>query len=100
VSRAIDCGPPADSRATSARRVRSPSAAKTGAARARPAVAALGRDMPLDVLHLLRPAPLVHPEGLGAAGHRDAVEAGLDHAELRSAGDLLQAELDQGGGLG
>src|ERR1700674_2345704 len=95
VSRTIDCGPPAHSRATSASRVSSPSAAKTGPARARPAVLALCGDMPLDVLELLGPALVVHAEGLGAARGRYLVEARLGHGELRAAGDLLETELHE-----
>src|SRR5665213_2837177 len=51
--RAIDSGPSAPRRATRPRRVGSPSAANTGAARAGAGPAVLARDMALDVLHLI-----------------------------------------------
>src|SRR5216110_997205 len=99
VSRVIDCGPRAQSRATRASRVSSPSAAKIGSARVRPAALALARDMSLDVLHLPGPAPVVHPERFGPPGDRDAIEAGLDQGQARPTGSVLQTELDEGRGL-
>src|SRR5437762_7371310 len=96
VSGVIDCGPRAQSRATRASRVSSPSAAKIGSARVRPAVLRLARDMSLDVLHLLGPTLVVHPEGFGPAGGRDAIEAGLDHGQARPTGSVLQTEFDEG----
>src|SRR5882672_3045739 len=95
VSRAIESGPWAERRDTSASRVGSPSAVKMGATRARSAP----RDMPLDVLELRGPAVIVHAERLGPARGGDAVETRLDHGELRAAVLLLELELDQGGGL-
>src|SRR5437868_10166080 len=95
VRRAMESGPCADSRVTSASRMGSPSAVKTGATRARSAP----RDMALDVLELRGPAVVVHAEGLGAARCGDAVEARLDHGELCAAFFLLELEFDQRGRL-
>src|SRR5262249_11499787 len=100
VSRAMDRGPPTDRRASSASRVRSPNAAKTGAARARPVGLVLRRDMSLDVLDLGRPPLVVHAEGLGAARQRDAVETGLDYGQLGAASHFLEHEFDQRRRLG
>src|SRR6185295_8983720 len=97
--RVMDCGPSAHSRATSRSRVRSPSAANTGAASVR--LTALRRlDMALDVARLLRPTPVVHPERLRAARRRDALEARLDDRESRALCHLLEAKLDQRRRLG
>src|SRR5262245_32374677 len=81
------------------RRVSSPSAAKTGAL-PRPAAAVRARaDMLRDVLQLLRPAAVVHAEGLGATSGRDAVEARLDQRQARARRRVFQAELDERGRL-
>src|SRR5262245_2060961 len=83
-------GPSEESRATSPRRVSSPSAAKTGAAPASAAPVALcRRDMTLDVQHLLGPAAFVHPERLVASCLRQPVEPGLDDGEACTAGHPL-----------
>src|SRR5262245_27837935 len=97
LSRVIDSGPSTQSRATSASRVGSPSAANTGALSASFAATALRllRDIALDVLHLLLPPALVHAEGFRATGERDAIEARLDDAEHRAAGLLFELELDE-----
>ena len=91
VSWAMEWGWPPESLATSARRVGSPSAAKTYAWARR--VAALlglgeglhrlrcGEDIGIDVLHLLGPAAAVAKEGFGAAFRRNVLEAGLDDGE-------------------
>src|SRR5262249_26175683 len=88
---------PLHSAETSARRVSSPSAAKTAACCRRLAALAspLGRDMFLDVLHLRRPTPIVHAERLGPAVGGNPVEARLGQAQQRAGGGLLEAELDQ-----
>src|SRR5262245_56929296 len=78
VSCAIDCGPLVHRRTTSASRVSSPSAAKTGAARATRA-AELRGDMLRDELQLLLPTAFVHLEGERATLERDAVETRLGH---------------------
>src|SRR5438132_14423955 len=89
-------GPSLQSRATSQRRVSSPSAAKTGAAPARPALAPLGwRDMALDVEHLLRPTGIIHPERFRPAPVRESVETGLDQRQQRAAARLFQPKLDE-----
>src|SRR5579885_1225087 len=93
---AMEQGSPALSRATSARRVASPSAAKTGAWD----VLCLRGDMALDMVHLLRPAALVHAKGLGAARGGDLVEAGFRDGQQRAAGGLLETEFHERGGLG
>src|SRR5262249_56648334 len=83
VSRVIESGPSALSRATRRRRVSSPRAAKSGAASASAvarlpalALAKVLRDVP----DLAGPALRVHPVGLRAPSHRDAVEARFDDA--------------------
>ena len=63
----IESGPSAQSLETRRRRVGSPSAANSGAASWSFAEALLARDIPLDVLQLLRPAVVVHAERLEAA---------------------------------
>src|SRR5262245_17581561 len=94
VSRAIDCDSPADSRASTESLVRSPSAAKIEARRFR-AWSCRTVDMTRDVLHLLLPAALVHPEGFGATMRRYLVEARLDDTDPCAGSDLLQGELDE-----
>src|SRR5262245_50866884 len=48
-----------------------------------------------DVLHLMRPAPLIHAEGLRATMGRYLVEARLDDAEQGAGRSLFQGELDK-----
>src|SRR5215472_11494511 len=96
VSRVIDCGPSALSRFTKARRVSSPSAAKSGAACARWPLPALGRDILGDMRELLDPALLVPTEGGNPPRRRQAIEAGLDHCELRAVRDVGEEEFDEG----
>src|SRR5262249_57621808 len=84
------------SRASRASGVSSPRAANAVAGARTP----LRPDMPVDVAHLRGPAALVHLPRLGTAGLREAIEAGLDHGELRAAGHFLELELDERGGLG
>src|SRR5437868_3642938 len=95
----MDAGPRAHRRETRRRRVSSPSAANSGAEPLNPdALAArLARpgDMALDVLQLRGPTLVVHPERLGTAGEREAIEAGFHHLELRAVRDLVQLEDDQ-----
>src|SRR5262249_45437388 len=99
VSRVIDSGPPAESRATSPRRVASPSAANTEAASGAGRACALVLDIPADVLRLHAPPHVVHPVRLGTARDRDTLEAGLDDRQQCSALGVREAELDQRGGL-
>src|SRR5262245_62590346 len=67
LSRVIDSGPPAESRATSPRRVASPRAANTDAAPGAERACALALDIPADVLGLDAPSHVVHPVRLGTA---------------------------------
>src|SRR5207302_8933959 len=97
VSRVIDRGPSELSRATSASRVSSPSAANIGAARATSRVLPLYRDISRDVRELLRPARVVHPECLGTPCQRDAIGACMEHGELGASRDFLELVFDQGG---
>src|SRR5262245_31723410 len=99
LSRVIDSGPPAESRATSPRRVPSPSAANTEAAPGAGRACALALDIPADVLRLHAPPHVVHPVRLGTARDRDALEAGLDDRQQCSALGVREAELDQRGRL-
>src|SRR5207253_2230174 len=80
VSATIDIGPPADNDATRKSRVSSPSAANTGAALHARAAAPLRRgfDVAADRFHLLRPAFIVAPICVAAAGCRHRVESRLD----------------------
>src|SRR6185436_17738433 len=92
----IEAGPERQSRLTMPRRVSSPRAAKIGALLRR-AVDRLGLlDMASDVLDLLRPAALVHAEGLATTRGGDLVEARLHDGEPRALLHLLELELDQG----
>src|SRR5258706_6778954 len=100
VSRVIDCGPSTLSRFTKARRVSSPSAAKSGAACARWPLPALRRDILGDMCELLGPALLVHAEGDDPPRRRKAIEAGLDHRELRAVCHVGEVEFDEGHRLG
>src|SRR5207248_8011083 len=97
--RVIDCGPLAPSRSTSASRVSSPSAAKSGAASAGSVDPVLGRDIARDVRELLSPALIVHTEGGGTTLRWNTIEARLHHRELRAVGDIGEVELDEGGRL-
>ena len=96
VSRVMDSGPCSQSRATSPRRVGSPSAPNKGAeaARARIPLLRAMREVLLDELGLMGPSSVVGGEGLDPAGQRDAVEAGLRDGQQRAALDLLQLEDD------
>ena len=69
VSCEIERGSPPESLATNASRVSSPSAANTGAGPLSLMATPLRLlcDMFLDILHLLRPAAVVHAERFGAA---------------------------------
>src|SRR5579871_1185679 len=97
VSCEIECGSPRASFATSASRVSSPSAKKTDASARRTAAVPLRflRDIALDVLHLLRPAPFVTPESFQTQIRRQLVESRLDDAQQRAVLRLLQPELHQ-----
>src|SRR5689334_10312322 len=55
--------------------------------------------MAFDVLELLFPATGVRLVRRGAPGGRELRETGLDDLEERSAGDLLEPELDEARGL-
>src|SRR5216683_1132364 len=92
VSRVIERGPSELSRATSASRVSSPSAANTGAVRETSRQPALFGDISREVLELLSPSRVVHPECFSTPRRGDAVEAWLDHGELGADGDFLKTE--------
>src|SRR5678815_4251123 len=92
VNRVIDSGSPPARRATSRKRVGSPSAAKIRAGSSRSGASV---DILLDVPRLLLPATLVHTEGLRAAGEGDRVKAGLRNREPGTVGNLVQSELDE-----
>src|SRR5512142_1294783 len=83
VSRESDIGPSRHSRATTASRVGSPSAANTGADAAESTRGAsllgLPGDIRVDVPDLRGPSLVVHAAGLVAPRQWDRVEAGLDH---------------------
>src|SRR5690606_19272300 len=93
LSSVVDAGPRAASLATTCRRVPSPSAAKSGAASVTRRAAPLRLDMAADVLHLLRPSPLVVAPGLVAPCCGQPIEARLDHREPCPFGDLFEPEL-------
>src|SRR6266545_3872780 len=93
-SRAIDDGPRALSRPTSARRVGSPSAAKTDAASS-----GVAANIARDALHLLGPATLVTAIGLQPPRERDAVEARLVDRQQHAITLRLEFEDDQRGRL-
>src|SRR5262249_13685743 len=95
LNRAIDCGPSAQSLATSVSRVGSPSAAKTGAASRNVSAALRAGDMAFDVAQLLRPPVFVHAERLTAAVHGNPVESGLDDGQPRAVIVFVQPELDE-----
>src|SRR5262245_5022628 len=95
LNRAIDCGPSAQSLATSVSRVGSPSAANIGAASRNLSPALRARDMTFDVARLVRPPVVVHAERLIAAAHRNLVEPGLDDGQQRTFIAFLQPELDK-----
>src|SRR5262249_9442671 len=73
----IDCHCPPESLPRSDNRVSSPKAAKTTARPSRPRRLARTADMAFDVLHLLGPAALIHPECLEATPLRNGVEPGF-----------------------
>src|SRR5262245_14461385 len=103
VSRVIESGPSAPSRATRRRRVWSPSAAKTGSVAVN--AAAVARALPplakesLDVLCLFCPAFRVHAESLRATRQGDAVEARLHDSQLGAPGHVGELALDERRGL-
>src|SRR5262245_43315145 len=102
---AMDCGPCEERRATSRRRVSSPSAAKMGAARSSltwglPVLCRRLVDILLDVLHLLVPAFLVAAVGFQPACQRDALEPGFHDREPGTFGDVLEFKNHQSGRLG
>src|SRR6266849_10746586 len=90
----MESGPSSHSRATSRRRVASPSAAKTGAASTRLASLPV-RDIPLNALQLRGPPAVVHPERFGATRCRETIEPRLHDREDRFAAHLVQLELDE-----
>ena len=94
----IDRGRPAASFTTSANRVSSPSAANinAGSSAKRAAALRLGRDMLLNVFHLLRPATIVSAEELLPRVARNIVETRLGKREQRALLRRLQPELHQG----
>src|ERR1700761_9009642 len=99
----MERGWPSERLASSARRVSSPSAAKTGACIGQAAAGLrleLLGDIGFDVLHLLLPATFVLAESLFAAFARNVLEARLGHGEQRTRGNLLQPELNQRRRLG
>src|SRR5689334_21360562 len=75
VSWAMEQGVPCDSFATSDSRVSSPNAANTGAC----FLLRVLCDIPLNVLHLLRPTTFVFAESLEPAGVRNFIESGFLH---------------------
>src|ERR1035437_2409783 len=93
----MEQGSPPHSLATSERRVSSPSAANTGARGCRFAIGRLWslRDMGLDVLHLLSPAPVVAPERFKAPLAGNAFEAGLGEQKQSTVRRGLKPELHQ-----
>src|SRR5690242_763823 len=98
VRRVIDSGPPSASRDTSASRVSSPRAAKSGAASGSSATArfrVLAYAFELDL-----PAAGVALQRLGAPGDGDRIEARLGHGQARLLVAYgLQTELHQRHGL-
>src|SRR5580658_4800315 len=95
----MERGSPPESLATSARRVSSPSAENTRAGTLRRAAAPLRllRDILFNVLHLHRPAAIVHAERLGAAVARNLVESGLGEDEQGAIRGFLQPKFDESG---
>src|ERR1700747_1187618 len=93
----MERGWPPQSFATSDSRVSSPRAAKTGARAARLAVMRLRplRDIALNILHLLCPAPVIHAECFEAAAAGDFVETGFTEQKQCAARGLFQPEFDE-----
>src|SRR5690348_11973230 len=112
LSCAIERREPSQSRATRASRVGSPSAENTFAAPAdwrailACALAAMaarvrhGFDVQADVLHLLRPALVVHAERFRTATGRNALEARFGQGQHGACTGGFEAELDQRWRLG
>jgi hypothetical protein len=77
-------------------RVGSPSAAKTGAGAWRLFASALRaeRDIAFNVLHLLRPAALIHAECLGTSFSGNVLESGLYEPKQRAACGRFQPKFD------
>src|SRR5438105_11428155 len=95
---AMEQGSPEQSLATRARRVLSPSAAKT---RARAFGLAVMRlrilcDMALDILHLFCPAAVIPAKCLVAPVSRNAVEAGLSECQQCTSRNRFQPKFDEG----
>ena len=91
VSWAIDADSPELSRATSASRVLSPSAAKSTACEGRPGRLRLGffRDISLDILHLLRPAAVIPAQGVVAPFDRNVLKPRFGDYEQCAVSDPL-----------
>src|SRR5262245_17449312 len=92
---AIDRGKPPTNVPTSARRVASPSAAKTEARSS----SSVKLDMPRNALDLLAPARVIHAIGLEAALHGDGGKAGFGYHEQGASGVRLEPEFHQRGWL-
>src|ERR1700723_1968095 len=90
----MDCGRPPDSRATSRRRVASPSAAKTGAPALSSALSRLA-GIPGERRQLKLPTFAVPFEHAGAPRQREPAETRFHYGNQRAALDLRQAELNQ-----
>src|SRR5271170_3969895 len=94
----MDSGPLSQRRATSRKRVSSPSAAKRGA-EIQVAAAAFGLwrtdKVLLDQRHLYAPTLLVSGEGLRAPGKRDLIEAGLGDGQHDTIGNFLKRKGDE-----
>src|ERR1700734_3581545 len=98
VSSEMDAGRPAPRRATRARRVLSPSAAKStawGVCRLRVRLWLL-RNITLDVQHLLCPAAAVAALRIAAPLFGDVFKARLGDCEQRAGSYLLEMKLDEG----
>src|SRR5690242_11151218 len=92
----MESGPSDARRPMSRSRVGSARAANTGTASFTFSAAALRLGMLREVLRLPFPPLLVHPERLGAAAERDAVEARLDDGDGGAVLHFLEGELDEG----
>src|SRR5438876_564859 len=92
----MDCGWPLHSLASTARRVSSPRAANTDA-RVVSASSRLGRvlDMPRDVVDLLFPTAVIHPERFAPALARQLIEPRFDDAQQGPRRDALQRKLNE-----
>src|SRR5271154_1760856 len=97
----MERGWPPQSLATSISRVSSPRAAKTRAGVRRLAVVVLRFlcDIALDVLYLLRPAAIIHAEGVRSASGGDFFKAGFGDGEERAPGSFFERELHERGSL-